>query len=415
MAPADASAIASAAPGVRRVRVFVDWVGAGRALTQTGRIRRADALALVGLLDTGDIQDPRYPIQSSSELHWLNLWVEWAKACRLVRVVHGRIVPVSKNAKLLEQAPALVARMLDALPRLGDAFGDSVVTADAAHTVEAVLSGLVGHGGSLSVERACEIAWNTATSRYWFPNATEQQIGRERKRSDGDLRRTLHAVSELGVLTVTDGMIALTAFGKQCLNAWLGLGTPASHALRVRVTLEGSADPVIWRLVRVPADIRLDRFHQLLGAAIGWQDSHLHVFERGSERYGHPDAELEIRDERAMTLGRVLVDEGDRLAYEYDFGDRWSHEIVLEAIEPGDPVDAGLRCLGGAGRCPPEDVGGIPGYQRLRSVIADPHDSEHSEMLEWLGLEDARQFDAAAFDLDRANEAMAGVLSARVR
>jgi hypothetical protein len=235
----------------------------------------------------------------------------------------------------------------------------------------------------------------------------------ERKRGDGDLRRTLHAVADLGVLTVADGEIALTALGKQCLNAWLGLGTPASRALRVRATLEGSVDPVIWRLVRVPADIRLDRFHQLLGAAIGWQDSHLHVFERGSEHYGHPDPVLDIEDERATTLGEVLVAEGDRLAYEYDFGDGWHHEIVLEAIESGDPADAFLRCLSGAGRCPPEDVGGIPGYERLRTVIADPHDPEHSEMLEWLGLEDAREFDAAAFDLDLANAAVASVLAAR--
>ncbi len=145
--------MANAAPAVRRMRVFADWVGAGRPLTQTGRLRRADALALVDLLETGDVLDPRFPIHSSGELHWLNLWIEWAKACRLVRVVHGRIVPVGKNAGLLDRPLVLVARILEALPRLGDALGESVVTADAAHTVEAVLGGLVGDGGSLSVDR----------------------------------------------------------------------------------------------------------------------------------------------------------------------------------------------------------------------------------------------------------------------
>ena len=78
------------APAVRRMRALVEWVGEGRPLTQTGRLRRADALALVELLETGDVLDVRYPLQSSAELHWLTLWVEWAKACRLVRVVHGR-------------------------------------------------------------------------------------------------------------------------------------------------------------------------------------------------------------------------------------------------------------------------------------------------------------------------------------
>jgi DNA-binding PucR family transcriptional regulator len=85
------------------VRGFVDWVGAGRALTQTGRLRRADALALVELLDTGDVLDQRFPIQSSTELYHLTLLVEWANACGLVRVARERIVAVRKHAKRLEQ------------------------------------------------------------------------------------------------------------------------------------------------------------------------------------------------------------------------------------------------------------------------------------------------------------------------
>jgi len=237
MTRADLAAMANAAPAVRRMRVFADWVGAGRPLTQTGRLRRADALALVDLLETGDILDPRFPIHSSGELHWLNLWIEWAKACRLVRVVHGRIVPVGKNAGLLDRPLVLVARMLEALPRLGDALGDSVVTADAAHTVEAVLGGLVGHGGSLQVDRASEIAWNTATSRYWFPNATEQQLDWQRKRSDGDLRRTLHVVADLGLLTVTDGAIALTALGQAELAA--AARPPVASARKARLRSGG--------------------------------------------------------------------------------------------------------------------------------------------------------------------------------
>jgi pRiA4b ORF-3-like protein len=206
----------------------------------------------------------------------------------------------------------------------------------------------------------------------------------------------------------------LTVLGGRCVSAWLGLGTPGGRVLSVSVTLEESADPVIWRRLRVPADIRLDRFHQVLGAAMGWQDSHLHLFERAGDRYGYPDPDLDMQDEREKTLGDLLVDEGDRLEYEYDFGDSWRHDIVLDAIETGDLDDAYPRCTDGEGRCPPEDVGGTPGYERLRRVIADPDDAEHTEMLEWLGLEDAREFDAAAFELDRANAAMAGVLAAQI-
>jgi len=210
---------------------------------------------------------------------------------------------------------------------------------------------------------------------------------------------------------VADGVIALTALGSQTVDAWLGMGTPVSDALYVKVTLAESADPVIWRRLRVPADIRLDRFHQVLGAAMGWQDSHLHVFEHGSDRYGFPDPDLDIRADRELALNALLAHPGDRLGYEYDFGDSWEHEIVLEAVEQGG--HDGPRCLDGAGRCPPEDVGGIPGYEDLRRALAAPNEAGHTEALEWLGFEHGADFDAADFSVERANAAISGVLLAR--
>src|SRR4051795_6858354 len=168
------SEAASNAPAARRLRGFIEWVGEGRPLTQTGRLRRADALELVELLDTGDRLD--VPVRSSAELYRLGLVVESAKACRLVRVLHGRLVPVKKAGRLLERPLELVVRMLEALPRLGDELGASVVAFDAAHTVEAVFGELFGRGGRVSIERACEVAWKTATSRYWFAHPTEYQV-----------------------------------------------------------------------------------------------------------------------------------------------------------------------------------------------------------------------------------------------
>lgn len=412
----DLATIAAGAPAGARVRAFVDWVGTGHALTQTGRLRRVDALALVELLDTGDILDRRFPIQSSAELYRLTLLVEWAKASGLVRVARGRIVAVRKHAKLLERPAELVCRMLAAIPQLGEELGDSVVAVDATHTVEAVFGDLLGHSGSLSLEHVCEVAWNTAMLRYSFPDATELQLEFQRRRSDRDLRMILETVTDLDMLTVADDAITLTPLGSWAVGAWLGLGTPASDMLSVKVTLQESADPEIWRRLRVPADIRLDRFHQVLGAAMGWQNSHLHMFERGSDqhgsdRYGFPNPDLDIRDDREVTLGALLVHPGDRLDYEYDFGDSWQHAIVLEAVEQGD--HDGPRCTDGASRCPPEDVGGIPGYEDLRRVLTDPEEDRHTDMLEWLGLEHARDFDATAFSLERANAAIAGVLTSR--
>jgi hypothetical protein len=163
------ASIAVSAPMVVRLRAFVEWVGAGRAVTQTGRLRRGDALALVELLDTGDVLDQRFPIQSSAELYRLTVLVEWAKACGLVRVVRGRIVGVRKHAKLLERLLELVGSMLAAVPQIAGELGDSVVAVDAVHTIEAVFGDLVGHGGSASLERVCDVAWSTAMFRYEFP------------------------------------------------------------------------------------------------------------------------------------------------------------------------------------------------------------------------------------------------------
>ncbi len=400
MAREDVEVAAASAPAVRQLRGLVDWVGAGRPLTQTGRLRRADALALVNELDTDDVLDPRFPIQSSAELAHLSLLVEWAKACRLVRVARGRIFTVRKHAALVDRPQELVGRMLEALPLVGSELGPSVVTADAVHTVEAVLVELAVRD-SLAVERLCEVAWSTAMSRYWFPDATQEQLGWQRRRSHRDVRALLGVLAELNLLSTSDETVALTVLGERIVRPWLGLGTPGSPALCVRVTLEESADPIVWRRLRVPADMRLDRFHQVVAATMGWQDYHLHMFERGADRFGRADLDLDLHDERVMTVGRLLVREGDRLDYTYDFGDDWRHDIVLESIEAEPEGDDGrARCLAGAGRCPPEDVGGIHGYQELRRILADPQDSEHEHMLEWLGIEQASDFDPAGFVTD---------------
>jgi len=81
---------------VRRLRELARWIGAGRGLTQNGRIKLSDARALVTLLQTGDELDPKFhghvhKTRSSDELYGLHLLVEWSKAARLVRVVKGRL------------------------------------------------------------------------------------------------------------------------------------------------------------------------------------------------------------------------------------------------------------------------------------------------------------------------------------
>jgi Plasmid pRiA4b ORF-3-like protein len=168
--------------------------------------------------------------------------------------------------------------------------------------------------------------------------------------------------------------------------------------------------PPVWRRVLVPAGASLGELHEVIQAAMGWDGGHLHMFSDDITHYGTlPDDE----DEDGFALADVLVEPGDRLRYTYDFGDDWDHDVKLEkVVAPGaGPRAAAVPvCLAGKGACPPEDCGGAWGYAGLKETIADPSDEEHGGMLEWLGLEDAADFDPAAFDLASVNARLHGAV-----
>jgi hypothetical protein len=174
---------------------------------------------------------------------------------------------------------------------------------------------------------------------------------------------------------------------------------------QLKVTLRGVAKPPVWRRVLVPATTTLGDMHEVIVRAMGWDGGHLHVFSDGTYEYGAPDGELGFQDEDAVELDEVLSEPGDRLSYNYDFGDDWEHDIKLEKVLPPDPaaVASVPACLAGKGACPPEDCGGAWGYADLKEAIADPAHDEHEDLLDWLGLDNPAAFDPAAFDLDHAN------------
>ena len=169
---------------------------------------------------------------------------------------------------------------------------------------------------------------------------------------------------------------------------------------RLKVTLRGSRPP-IWRRIEVPANVTLLQLHEILQFAMGWTDSHLHLFRRGSTQYGRPDPEFEMQceDERQVRVNDVLKKPKDRMVYEYDFGDGWEHDVVLESPKSSVSVGPKVRVVAGKGACPPEDVGGIGGYYAFVKAVKDPKHSEHQDMIEWCG----EAFDPDAFDLDEVN------------
>lgn len=178
--------------------------------------------------------------------------------------------------------------------------------------------------------------------------------------------------------------------------------------LQLKVSLVGTSKPPVWRRLVVPATMRLDRLHDTIQAAMGWDDYHLHAFSAGGVDYGPPDPELGHVDERKTRVRDVIAEPKDRMRYIYDFGDHWQHDVVVEKVLLAERDARYPSCVAGKGCCPPEDCGGVWGYAELREMLADPAHEEHDAMLEWLGLETAAEFDPEAFDLAEANALLRG-------
>jgi len=155
---------------------------------------------------------------------------------------------------------------------------------------------------------------------------------------------------------------------------------------QLKITLKGVRPP-IWRRFLVLSNIKLDEFHEILQVIMGWTDSHLHGFVLGNTVYSLPDPDFELdgaKDESKAKLSSLLKQEGDKLRYDYDFGDNWEHDVVLEKILPFTPEQPLPFCLKGKRACPPEDCGGIWGYQDLLQIINDPEHEEYDDLMEWL-------------------------------
>ncbi len=153
---------------------------------------------------------------------------------------------------------------------------------------------------------------------------------------------------------------------------------------QIKVGLRG-AKPPIWRRLEVPADISLARLHEVIQLAFGWEGYHLHAFSTPYGDFGDPDPELGHRAEAPVTLEQVAPTVRDKITYVYDFGDDWTHDIVVEKVLDRDGPTR-LRCTGGRRAAPPEDCGGIWGYADLVESLADPPEFDPAEVTSTLEL-----------------------------
>lgn len=163
--------------------------------------------------------------------------------------------------------------------------------------------------------------------------------------------------------------------------------TADTRIVRLKLVLD-HVTPKVERWIVVPREIRLDRLHQVLQAAMGWTDSHLWEIRFAHLGWGPPDPDdLDgPRDARKTTLEQALTLTGARrFTYLYDFGDGWSHTVKLDRFETL-PAEAHATFLALAkGACPPEDCGGPFGYADLLDAYADPAHEDHPDAIDILG------------------------------
>ncbi len=169
---------------------------------------------------------------------------------------------------------------------------------------------------------------------------------------------------------------------------------------QIKVTLKGTKPP-IWRRIQVASDTILANLHDILQSVMGWEGYHLYQFLIDGIEYGDPNLldELEAENARTATLNTLVRGEKFKFIYEYDFGDGWEHEILVEKMLALDKGKQYPLCTTGKRACPPEDCGGIWGNADFLEAIQDPKHPEHEGMVEWVGGE----FDPTAFDADEVN------------
>jgi len=168
---------------------------------------------------------------------------------------------------------------------------------------------------------------------------------------------------------------------------------------QLKITIDDITPP-IYRTIQVPETYTLNKLHHIIQLAFGWENSHIYCFRHGDIPTTDPvlwGGGTTYRDKK-VKIKDVLLQIGDTLPYEYDMGDSWKHTIVLERIET--IVSKMVKCIDGERSAPPEDCGGVHGYQNMIHHLCHPEIDGYFELLEWLGDD----YDSEHFDLELVNK-----------
>jgi hypothetical protein len=204
----------------------------------------------------------------------------------------------------------------------------------------------------------------------------------------------------------THGMVAcVAAFGRKFRSTRSNIMPAPQLIHQYKITLLDT-EPAIWRRIQVPATYSFWDLHVAIQCAMGWDDCHLHMFRIGKRSEvlisSHQDDDFYDDDDKTFDgsetpIANFLSTPGDAALYEYDMGDSWLHEILLEGVLLKEKGVKYPNCITGERACPPEDCGGIPGFYHLLDVLASPQDHEYQELKDWLGT----KYEPEKFDPNR--------------
>ncbi len=184
-----------------------------------------------------------------------------------------------------------------------------------------------------------------------------------------------------------------------------------SGTFQFKIQINNITKPPIWRRITMPSYYTFFHFHYALQAAFGWTNSH--PFQFSPKGFGSEPCIKEVFDDdpdfgyedpieaKTIKLSEIFKKEGQKFNYIYDFGDDWTHKITLEKIMP--EISRFPVCITGKGKCPPEDCGGVWGFENMKHILADKKHEEYEEYIEWLGLEPGETWDPHEFDVVEAN------------
>jgi hypothetical protein len=214
-----------------------------------------------------------------------------------------------------------------------------------------------------------------------------------------------HGLLELG------GGVRLNEDGQEAGGAPIDFD--AKLLWQVTITI-ADIEPAIWRRLLLPEDLNFAQLHEVIQAAFGWTDSHLHQFVVGGIVVGAPEFDADgYNRHRTFDAGEVFLRDlvlddlgAAKILYEYDFGDCWRHWITLDSRLTEAAGEAYPLLVDGRRSAPPEDAGGPLGYMEFLEAWRDPEHEDHRAMRRWA----SRSFDPEAFDREKAQTAIRSAL-----